>query len=744
VRKLALLTLLFAALALLLGCSQAPGGSAVLPLPHWTLQSKLGTSEVTVPAHFEDELPPGHITYTLSTHVELPPDLRDRPLTLAIGHMPAITHLRVAGRDAVAIDPSTLDRYRSQGAHAWRVEREETRAGSVDLELSVDRTWAQAAWVNTVPTLSATPGGPPLYLFVYQWNQVTSEVSLATALLMSFTYAVLYLLDRRRTTHVWLALQGVFGASYPACILGLTQPLLGSADMVVTCVSICAAAVCSLNFASGMTVHADLRQGWWGWLAVGTLIAVSVGHDPFRAPFVCALIVVAALAMAVGRAVRVMLSEKLQSTSRMVVIGYLVAAALGLPDAITLLGGPEILEGLRGGPLALGMLSLLQALALSRSHAESLRRADDLNAELANRVVLLEKNNDEIRHLNEELRRQIAARSERLADTLARIGPMHTPPRAFAPGDAIDGRYRVVRRIGEGGMGTVYEIERIADARRLALKVLQTPRTGAELARLAREAEIASRVDHPNVVGIVDVDIAASGALFVVMEYVAGASLDALRERYADLPWGIAVLRQVAAGLSTLHAHGIVHRDLKPGNVLVARNPSGDVAKIADFGIATRSTGNTTTAPRGPATPEETLAPRDLPAATATGARAIDTERNAALTLTGQILGTPVYMAPELLKGARLATPASDVYAFGVIAWEILTGALPEGFEVLMHLRSRDGVTLPSIRTLLPALSPRVAELLDACLSRDASARPDAGALALALATPHEVPAQAS
>jgi hypothetical protein len=503
-------------------------------LPHWTLQSRLGTSEVTVPAHLEDELPPGRITYTLSTRVELPPDLRDRPLTLAIGHLPAITRLRVAGRDAVAMDPSTLDRYRSEGQHAWRVEREETRAGSLDLELTVERTWGQASWVNTVPTLSATPGGPPLFLFVTQFNQVTSEVSLATALLMSFTYAVLYLLDRRRTTHAWLALQGIFGASYPACVLGLTQPLLGTADMVVTCISICAAAVCSLNFASGVAVHRDLRQGWWGWVGVASVIAIAVGHDPFRAPFVCALLVVAALAMAAGRVVRVMLQVKLQPTALMLVVGYLVAAALGLPDAITLLGGPEVLEGLRGGPLALGLISLLQALALSRSHAESLRRADDLNAELGNRVVLLEKNNEEIRHLNEELRRQIAARSERLADTLARIGPMHTPPRAFAPGDAIDGRYRVVRRVGEGGMGTVYEIERLADGRRLALKVLQTPRTGAELARLAREAELASRVDHPNVVGIVDVDIAASGALFIVMEYVDGASLDVLRERYGD------------------------------------------------------------------------------------------------------------------------------------------------------------------------------------------------------------------
>jgi len=111
----------------------------------------------------------------------------------------------------------------------------------------------------------------------------------------------------------------------------------------------------------------------------------------------------------------------------------------------------------------------------------------------------------------------------------------------------------------------VYEAVRLPDGKRVALKILHAPRNGAELARLAREAEIASRIAHPNVVSVVDVDIAQSGALFIVMEYVAGASLDALGARYGELPWAWSILEQVAAGLAALHAAGVVHRDLKPG-----------------------------------------------------------------------------------------------------------------------------------------------------------------------------------
>jgi serine/threonine protein kinase len=161
----------------------------------------------------------------------------------------------------------------------------------------------------------------------------------------------------------------------------------------------------------------------------------------------------------------------------------------------------------------------------------------------------------------------------------------------------------------------------------------------------------------------------------------------------------------------------------------VTASTTGTLAKIADFGIATRSVPGETTTPRDDVARTQAQADARPPAHS--------TERSSEhghnLTRTGQILGTPVYMAPELVRGAKLATAASDVYALGVIAWEALTGELPDGFEVLMHLRTPGGVKLEAIGAIVPSLAPRLAELIDACLAHDPASRPTAEELASAL-----------
>jgi hypothetical protein len=312
--------------------------------------------------------------------------------------------------------------------------------------------------------------------------------------------------------------------------------------------------------------------------------------------------------------------------------------------------------------------------------------------------------------LNAELRRQIADRAEQLATALARL-QTPSPSRALHAGMVLEDRYRVVRPIGRGGMGAVYEVERVADERRLALKVLTGATDQVSLARFAREAHVAAALNHANVVSVLDVDVSRSGLLFVVMELVTGGSLVAERGRYGDATWALPILRQIAAALTAMHARGNVHLDLKPSNILL----DGDTVKVADFGLVGILHQTTPADTRAPA-------PAALDAASPT------------LTRTGAIMGTPMYMAPELARGAREAAPSSDVFSFGVLAYELLANTLP--FAAPPVLERVDGRATPSATRLAhtrPDLAREVSALVDDCLAERPETRPTADALVAAL-----------
>jgi serine/threonine-protein kinase len=225
------------------------------------------------------------------------------------------------------------------------------------------------------------------------------------------------------------------------------------------------------------------------------------------------------------------------------------------------IGGGEILDGARPACFGLGLFGLFQSMLLSRSHFRSLRQADDLNAALRGRLDDLERRKTEIEVLNEELRQQVERRSAQILSALVASAGNVEPPQ-LEPGEVVEGRYRVVGSIAAGGMGSVYEVERIHGGRRLALKVaLGTD--GIELARLAREARLAIRVRHPNVIAVVDAGVAQTGYVYMVMELVEGCSL-ADRSEPPSVAWSLRVLVQVLEGQRALHAEGVVHRDRKP------------------------------------------------------------------------------------------------------------------------------------------------------------------------------------
>jgi serine/threonine-protein kinase len=218
-------------------------------------------------------------------------------------------------------------------------------------------------------------------------------------------------------------------------------------------------------------------------------------------------------------------------------------------------------------------------------------------------------------------------------------------------GKVFAGRYRIVRKLGEGGMGAVYvgEQQMGTNIRKVAVKTLH-PHLSHDpkiLARFERECGTVSELQHPNTIQVFDFGKTEDGTLFIVMEFVEGRSVADILEKDGPMPPDrvLRILTQVCGSLAEAHERGIVHRDLKPDNVVLCRKAGqDDWVEVLDFGIAKRS-------------------------------NEVDTNE-AKLTQQGMVLGTPPYMSPEQFTGKPVGS-ASDIYSLGVMAYEMLTGRLP-------------------------------------------------------------------
>ncbi len=262
----------------------------------------------------------------------------------------------------------------------------------------------------------------------------------------------------------------------------------------------------------------------------------------------------------------------------------------------------------------------------------------------------------------------------------------------FSPGTLLDSRYRIVGRLGRGGMGEVYRADDLKLGQPVALKFLpeEVDRDPARLTQLHGEVRMARQVSHPNVCRVYDID-EYEGHTFLSMEYVDGEDLASLLRRIGRFPQerALEVARQICAGLSAAHDRGVVHRDLKPANIMV--DGTGRI-RITDFGLA---------------------------------------------GMTGETLraGTPAYMAPEQLAGGEV-TPRSDLYSLGLVLYEVFTGRRAlEGRNLaeLIAKREQAGITLPT--DIVRDLDPAVERAIMRCLELDPMKRP-ASALAVAAALP--------
>lgn len=335
-------------------------------------------------------------------------------------------------------------------------------------------------------------------------------------------------------------------------------------------------------------------------------------------------------------------------------------------------------------------------------------------------IRALEARNRDVQELNDELRRQIAQRSRRLMDSL--MPPDESPATSgrLVPDGILGDCYRVLRSIGEGAMGMVYEVERTTDGKHLAAKVLNHNPDREDLGRFVREAQILASLSHPNLISIYDVDVTDAGILFIVMEFVAGTTLREISGRVGDVPWVLGVLRQIALALEALHASSVVHRDLKPENILVVTHDVDQVpeVKLADFGISIMND-------NAPQLPMPTANAYDQTLVGGPTTKHGILERGPLLTQTGVLVGTPLYMGPELAYGSKNAHTSSDMFSFGVIAFELLKGERPYSFPPVLG-----GLIFDDVRERLrqcAGLSEAAARLIAQCLAVEPEKRPRAG-----------------
>ena len=263
-------------------------------------------------------------------------------------------------------------------------------------------------------------------------------------------------------------------------------------------------------------------------------------------------------------------------------------------------------------------------------------------------------------------------------------------------GEVLDGRYRVIKKLGEGGMGEVYAAEHIHIEKKVAIKLLRPEIVSNQEAvtRFRQEARSASSIGHRNIIGIDDFGQLGDGRIYLCMELLDGAPLNEMIKEPMPADRLLNILIQTGHGLAAAHAKGIVHRDMKPENIFVTRGPNGeDVPKLLDFGIA-KVAGQ-------------------------------DGQNN--LTRTGTIFGTPFYMAPEQALGQGVDARV-DVYAMGVITYEVFSGSLPFRGESFMGILTQHITTEPEPVVQRAAKAGRtlpagLAEVISRAMAKDPEKR---------------------
>ena len=284
----------------------------------------------------------------------------------------------------------------------------------------------------------------------------------------------------------------------------------------------------------------------------------------------------------------------------------------------------------------------------------------------------------------------VAMAADRVSVTQMAVGPSDGGTSSIELiGTTLSGRYLVTRKVGQGGMGAVYEATHTLIGKRVAVKVLlekYAQRTQI-VQRLEQEAKLASSVGNEHIIDITDFGTTEDGRTFVVMEFLEGESLAECLSRETHLPEQriLRIASQTASALAAAHAKGVVHRDIKPENLFLLKRRDQDFVKVVDFGISKSLR----------ASSEEEQQPR--------------------LTQTGMVLGTPLYMSPEQARGDEDLDHRVDIYALGVIMYELAAGRVPYAGNNYLSVISQ---VLNEEPTPVREIRPEISEEFDAIVAR--------------------------
>lgn len=264
---------------------------------------------------------------------------------------------------------------------------------------------------------------------------------------------------------------------------------------------------------------------------------------------------------------------------------------------------------------------------------------------------------------------------------------------ALKPGQIFAGNYRILGTIGQGGMGTVYEVLQTNLGKRRALKTLSTHSLAdKQVLRFQAEARVLSRFDHQNIVKVYDVGVAESNLAYYVMDMLEGETLEArLKKAQLTLPESLDIFSQILSALAYAHKRGVVHRDIKPSNIMITKvDHNSRLIKLLDFGIA----------------------------------RHLDEKGNSlAVTGSGEVVGSPHYMSPEQALGKRVDA-RSDLYSAGCVLYEMLTGhRLFDGENAMLTIDMHIKQNVDQLLEEAASGNEDLAELLKGCLEKDADDR---------------------